>query len=241
MSRASTNSPEPTSRREAIALLASGVAAVAAGCAPPPAARAAHPAAAAPAATGSPASGKWDMSWRQRVTHARRTVFDTNEVQAGAGLGFVAAYLEGVREAYGPADGEASAVLVLRHQSVPIALDDAMWMRMGWGESLKLKDPSTGETALRNPFVRYATEDRFGMLGADGGLEDLVRRGTVVLACNRALGAVSRNLAAKESLAVDEARRQVMAAVLPGVYVMPNGVFAVCTAQELGCGYIAVR
>ena len=193
----------------------------------------------APVVTPGPSPAGFDMSWLQRINKRRRTVFDTYEIQGGAGLAFVAAYLDGARQAYG--DPDASTVLVHRHLSVPIVMNDEMWRRLGLGESLKLKDPTTGEVAMRNPFIGYKPGDKNSMVGAEAGLDVLLKNGTIVLACNRALTGYSSQLANKEKIDRAEALKVMKANLIPGVYVVPNGVFGVCAAQEAGCGYIAVR
>jgi hypothetical protein len=227
--------PAGPDRRDAIRHLAGGALALltvgSAACAP-----------AATAASPTPSPGArttFDMSWLQRVNRRRRTVFDTNEVSGGAGLAFVTAYLQGARDAYG--DPDASTVLVHRHASVPIVLGDDMWRRLAFGESLKLKDPTTGETTQRNPFVGFREGDKFSPTGADSGLDTLMKNGTIVLACNRALTGYAYQLASKEKIDREQARKDLFAAIIPGVYVVPNGVFGVCAAQEAGCGYITVR
>ena len=227
---------DTTDRRDAIRQLAGGALALAAlgttACATPGAA------ASAPTPRPANASG-FDMSWMQRVNKKRRMAFDTFEVQGGAGLAFVAAYLEGAEQAYGAAD--ASTVLIHRHLSVPIVMGDDMWRRLGLGESLKMKDPTTGEPALRNPFIGYKAGDKFSPTGAKAGLDVLMSNGTIVLACNRALTGYAYQLANKEKIDREEAVKQMKASLVPGVYLVPNGVFGVCAAQETGCGYIAVR
>jgi hypothetical protein len=227
--------PETTDRRDAIRQLAGSALALAAlgstACATPGAA------ASTPAPRSSPAG--FDMSWMQRVTRKRRMAFDTFDVASGAGLAFVAAYLEGAEQAYGEPD--ASTVLIHRHLSVPIVMGDDMWRRLGLGESLKMKDPTTGEPALRNPFIGYKAGDKFSPTGAKAGLDVLMNNGTIVLACNRALTGYAYQLATKEKIDREEAVRQMKASLVPGVYLVPNGVFGVCAAQETGCGYIAVR
>jgi hypothetical protein len=179
------------------------------------------------------------MSWLQRINKRRRMVFDTNDVSGGAGLAFVASYLEGAKQAYG--DPDASTVLVHRHASVPIVMNDEIWRRLGLGESLKLKDPTTGEVAMRNPFIGYKTGDKFTMTGAESGLDVLMKNGTIVVACNRALTGYAGMLANKEKTDRAAALKELKANLVPGVYVVPNGVFGVCAAQEANCGYIAVR
>jgi hypothetical protein len=224
-----------TDRRDALKQLAGGaLALVAVGTA------ACAPAASAASPTPTPnRASAFDMSWLQKVNKRRRTVFDTNDVSGGAGLAFVAAYLSGAKDAYG--DPEASTVLVHRHTSVPIVLGDDMWRRLALGESLKLKDPTTGETATRNPFIGYKQGDKHTMTGPDAGLDTLMKHGTIVLACNRALTGYAYMLATKEKIDREQAKKELLAAVIPGVYVVPNGVFGVCAAQEAGCGYITVR
>jgi hypothetical protein len=187
----------------------------------------------------APSPSGFDMSWLQRIDKRRRTVFDTNDVSGGAGLSFVASYLQGARQAYG--DPDASTVLVHRHTSVPIVMGDEMWRRLGLGESLKVKDPTTGEVALRNPFIGYKPGDKFTMTGAESGLDVLMKAGTIVLACNRALTGYAGMLANKEKITREQAMTEMKANLVPGVYVVPNGVFGVCAAQEAGCGYITVR
>jgi intracellular sulfur oxidation DsrE/DsrF family protein len=185
-------------------------------------------------------TGAFDMSWLGRIDKRRRTVFDTYEVSGGAGLAYVGAYLSGAAQAYGP-DIDASTVLVHRHASVPVVIGDDVWKRLALGESLKINDPTTGEPALRNPFINYKQGDRHSMTGANGGLDTLIAKGVIVLACNIALGGYASRLATKESIPREEARKQLMASLVPGVYVVPNGIFGVCAAQEANCAYIAVR
>ena len=220
-----------TDRRDAIRQLAGGALALAATACMP----AGSPSALSPA----PSTSAFDMSWLQRINKRRRMVFDTNDVSGGAGLGFVASYLEGAEQAYGEPD--ASTVLVHRHLSVPIVMNDEMWRRLGLGESLKLKDPTTGETAMRNPFVGHKAGDKFSMTGASAALDTLMSKGTIVLACNRALTGFAYQLANKEKIDRDQAAKEMKANLIPGVYVVPNGVFGVCAAQEANCGNIAVR
>jgi hypothetical protein len=226
---------EPTDRRDALRQIAGGALALAtigsAACA--------SPAGATSPVTPRPSPAGFDMSWLSRIDRRRRTVFDTNEVAGGAGLAFVAAYLEGARQAYG--DPDASTVLVHRHASVPIVMGDEMWRRLGLGETLKLKDPTTGEVATRNPFVGYKTGDRHSMTGAEAGLDVLIKNGTIIVACNRALTGYASMLANKEKIDREQAMKEMKASLIPGVYLVPNGVFGVCAAQEAGCGYITVR
>ena len=225
-----------TGRRDALKHLAGGAFALAslgaAACATPAQAVATGPTPRPIPPVSGP--GNWDMSWLQRVNKRRRMVFDTSAVDSGMGLSFVAAYLDGAHDAYG--DPDASTVIVHRHASVPVVLNDEMWKRLGIGESLKMKD-SKGEFLQKNPFLSQNQNKEDGYDSVD----KLMERGTIVVACNRALTGRAYTLASKEKISRDEARKQLFAAIIPGVYVVPNGIFGVCAAQEVGCGYIRVQ
>lgn len=195
---------------------------------------------AAPRRLGSSSASQWDMSWVDRIQTPRRMAFDTSDVQAGLGLSWVSAYLAGAADAYGSTK-EVSTVLCLRHASVPIALGDNLWDRLALGDQLKLKDPTTGEVTRRNPFINFKFGDRYSPVGLDATLDGMIAKGTVVLACNSALSGYVGMLVHAEKLNLEEARRQVLASLVPGVILMPSGVFAVAAAQDAGCGYVVVR
>jgi hypothetical protein len=193
-------------------------------------------AAATPGAAGAP----WDMSWTGRLGRYK-TAYDSPEIQNGAALAFAAAAGAGYKQALGTGPGDVTPVLILRHTASVMVLEDAMWKRLALGESQKLKDPTSGEPALRNPFLNYTKGDRHTMVGAQAGLDVLMREGAVVLTCNNALMGVGRMLRTKETqLTPEQATAEVRKAVLPGVFVMPNGIFAVSAAQDAGCHYMRV-
>jgi hypothetical protein len=220
-------------------LLASGAAVAGAsllsGCASAAGGTAATARAAAPA-SASP----WDMSWQQRLGRYK-TAYDSPEIQNGAALAFAAAAGAGYRQALNTAAGEVTPVLILRHTASVMVLDDAMWKRLGLGEAHKLKDPTSGEPTVRNPFINYTKGDKHTMIGAQAGLDTLMGQGAVVLTCNNALMGVAYMLRRKETqLTQEQSMAEVRRSVLPGVYVMPNGIFAVSAAQDAGCHYMRV-
>ena len=55
-------------------------------------------------------SGKWDMSWLDRIKKPRRMSFDTRDISGGASLSWVQAYLMGATEAYGNNDDDATVL-----------------------------------------------------------------------------------------------------------------------------------
>jgi hypothetical protein len=200
-------------------------------------------AAAGPAAatrTASATGSAWDMSWTGKLGRYK-TAYDSPEIMSGAALSFAASAMQGYTQALGTRQGEVTPVLILRHTASYMVLDDDMWKRLAAGESQKLKDPTSGETALRNPFINYARGDKHTMIGAEAGIDTLVGQGAIVLTCNRALTGIGSMLRRKETtLTQEQAVAEVRKAVLPGVYVMPNGIFAVSAAQDAGCHYMRV-
>src|SRR5262245_1084306 len=127
----SNSTDRPTPRREFLGQLATSAAALAGtACAAPVVAGSATapaPAAATASQPGSQSQTQWDDSWVGRVTAKHKAMFDAAEVSDGAVLGHALRYLTGMRDALGAGQGEAQAVLVIRHAAIPMAFNDAMW------------------------------------------------------------------------------------------------------------------
>lgn len=238
---------QPTPRRGFVGRLLGGAAALAGGALigrELPA-----QAAAAPAAAPAPrADGRWDMSWVERITGEHRQVFDAPEIAEGTVLHQARTWIDGFRQVYGVTDAQMSAVLVIRHAAIPMVANDRLWDSLELGaaiatmsaEKQPVKDPASGEPARRNPFLNANVKpgDAHSMLWPDGGLDTLVQRGAIVLCCDLALRRLVGLVARKEQVDATRAKEIVLANLVPGVTVMPSGIFAVTRAQEAGCQYI---
>ena len=168
---------------------------------------------ASPAAAVAPPSD-WDMSWVARVTGTHRLTFDIGSASPGMSVAPASTWMEGVAAAHGVPDSDMNAVLVYRHDAVTAVLNDAMRKRLG---------------ITAQP--EHAPEGMPTLAG-------IMARGAIILACNRALGGQAYALRQKETgLSETESHAQIRAAVISGVYVMPNGIFALGRAQTAGCGY----
>ena len=220
------------SRRQFIANVAGGTAALAA----------AGLSAGALLAQGTPPAapqGGWDMSWVERVQRAKhRQVFDAPEISEGLALTNALVWLNGYSEVYKTTDADMAAVLVFRHKGLAVALNDDMWARLKLGDDDKLKDPTTGEPTKRNPFVKLKPGDKDLMTFPEGALDRLISRGAIVLCCNLALMKYAGALAKAEGIPRDKAQQAMIDSVLPGVVRMPSGVFATSRAEEAGCLFI---
>ena len=183
---------------------------------------------------------RWDMSWVERVTGKYRQVFDAPEVAEGAVLHQARVFRSGFSDVYGHSDGELSTVMVMRHAGIPIVANDRLWDELELGKQFKLKDPETGKPARRNPFLNANTPRgaKDALIWPDGGLDTLIQRGAIALACNLALYRLVGMVAKRDKLESKAAREKVLANLVPGVIVQPSGIFAVARAEAAGCQYI---
>lgn len=228
------SSDHPTPRRDFMTRAAGAAAALAAAGTIPGRLFAETGASAPPAP-----SGEWDLSWVDRLKAPHRQVFDSPDIAEGTALHQAYIWMKGYAQVYHAADQDLNPVLVFRHKGVPVVVGDSIWDRYQLGKRYKLKDPTTGKDARRNPFMQLKADDKYVMVWPDGGLDTLIGRGAVVLACDLALHAMAGQLAEKSGGDASAVKQELLAALVPGVTVMPSGVFAVARAEEAGCRYIA--
>jgi len=137
-------------------------------------------------------------------------------------------------ETYKTKDKDISAVIGLRHFSIPIAFNNSVWEKYKLGEFFKVNDPATKAPALRNPYA-YAKEGELMFPGM--ALEKLQARGAIVTCCNVALTVLSTLTAQAAGLPKEGAKEEWLAGMFKGVNVVPSGVLAVNRAQKKGCTY----
>lgn len=179
----------------------------------------------------TPEASKWDLSWINRVAGAKhRMVFDAGEVDSGTVLFNAATWLRDYKDIY-RAEADVAAVMVIRHSAMPIILGDDIWSRLQLGMETKMTDRATGRDLLVNPFTNKKPEDV-------AALDASIKRGVIVLGCNMALGNYVMKLAASEKIPEADARAKIMASLVPGVILVPSGIFGVARAQEAGCHYM---
>jgi hypothetical protein len=169
--------------------------------------------------------------WPGKLKGRHRQVVDAVEVNGGFPLGFAYTFL--ITNA---SPGAATAVVVLRHTAMVIALNSGMWAKYKIGESLKIIDPETNAPAVKNPFLR----PKPGVLLVDDMAVDRLQAiGTIFGACNVALLVFSKKLASNAGASADDAAKDWAANVIPAITVIPSGTWGVNRAQERGCTYCA--
>src|SRR6202161_171392 len=178
--------------------------------------------------TAAPSDG---ADWPGALKGRHRQVVDAYDANAGFPLAFAYTFLA----PHGPS-ATATAVVVLRHGALPIALGNDIWQKYKIGESFKILDPETKAPAVKNPFLH----PKPGVLLVDDmAAARMLANGTVIGACNVALEVQSKMLAGNAGVSADDAAKEWAANVVPGITIIPSGTWGVNRAQEAGCTYCA--
>ena len=182
------------------------------------------------AAENTPGGASLDAAldaWFGRIKGKHRIVFDAPEVNSGFVGIWPRVYLNSMEATY---PGPATAVVILRHEAIPLAMNDALWAKYSLGEMFKVKDGAV--PATRNPYAIIT-----GLPIPALGIVELLKSGVLVGACDVALTVYSSGAAKKMGLAPEAVKNEWVAGLLPGIQVVPSGVLGVARSQELGCAY----
>jgi intracellular sulfur oxidation DsrE/DsrF family protein len=140
--------------------------------------------------------------------------------------------------ATGTAEKENNVVVVLRHNAIPYAMDDKLWTKYNFTELFGVKD-GEHKGVTRNVFWKPA-KGTFKVPGfgvVEVGINELQASGVQFVVCNAALTVYSAVAAEKMSAKPEDVLSEWKAGVLPGITVVPSGVWAVGRAQENKCAY----
>lgn len=166
-------------------------------------------------------------AWFGRIKGKHRMVFDAPEPNNGMPAIWPRVYLNSMAATY---PGETTAVVILRHAGLGLALGDSIWAKYHLGEVFNIKDGDN--PATRNIYASIPNPMLSGL-----GIADLIKSGVLVGACDVALTVYSTGAAKKMSMDPAAVKKEWIAGLLPGVQVVPSGVLGVAHSQELGCNY----
>ncbi len=173
--------------------------------------------------------------WMEKIKGSHRIVFDgSTPYNSFPVIWNWAFYL--TNNQTGVPDEDITAMTVLRHDAIPLALEDRIWEKYKLGEMFKIDDNIKKASSLRNTVYEPKDGD-FPLPGIDG-IKALQERGAMFCVCDLALNVFSSFAAKAMEKDAKEVYNDWVSGVLPGIQIVPSGVWALGRAQEHGCGYI---
>ena len=177
-------------------------------------------------------------AWFNKVKGKHKIVFDVTRPHETMPFAWPRVFLM-TNELTGTKSDDTGVVVILRHDSIPYALEDKLWAKYKFGELFKADDPLTKAPAVRNPFSKPKAGDYKvpGIGPVNIGINELQQSGVMFCVCNVALTVYSAVAADMMNMKQQDVYNEWKAGILPGIQVVPSGVWAVGRAQEKGCAY----
>jgi intracellular sulfur oxidation DsrE/DsrF family protein len=140
--------------------------------------------------------------------------------------------------ATGTPEKDSNVVVVLRHEAIGYAMQNDLWSKYNFGEVFKITDPTTKATATKNPF--WMPNPNFSVPGLGEvpiGINQLQEKGVMFCVCDMAMTVYSAAVAGQSKTDPAIIKKEWIAGILPGIQLVPSGVWAIGRAQEHGCAY----
>ena len=228
----------PTPRRKFLGTLAAGAAALGLSSFAPLAAKAGELTEPENSTTGMMDAD----AWFNQVKGKHRVVYDVTQPKEGHDLIMPFAWSKifmMTNAATGTPEKECGVVVVLRHSGIAFAMEDRLWAKYKLGEVFNVKDPATGAASVRN--MMWKPNPAFTVPGVGAvpiGINELQANGAMFCVCNMALTVFSAVVADNMKMNKDDVYKDWVSGILPGVQIVPAGVWALGRAQEHKCAYI---
>ncbi|MBK5273266.1 MAG: twin-arginine translocation signal domain-containing protein [Bacteroidia bacterium] len=149
--------------------------------------------------------------------------------------------------ATGTPEKDCSVVVVLRHEAIAYAFEDRIWAKYKFSDLLNVDNlggafqAADAATAVktRNPFWKPKEGDfkAPGFGNVEIGINSLQASGVMFCVCNAAMTVYTNIVAMQTKTEAADVMKDWMAGLLPGIQVVPSGVWAVGRAQEHNCAY----
>lgn len=180
-------------------------------------------------------------AWFAKIKGKHRIVFDVTQPKEIFPFAWPRVFLL-TNEATGSPATDCSVVVILRHDAIPYAFEDKLWAKYKFGEMFHAHDPVTKAASTRNPFWKpqkgaYKVPG-FGEVAI--GIDELQASGVMFCVCDAAITVYSAAASEKMGLVAADTKKEWLSGLLPGIQVVPSGVWAVGRAQEHSCAYCAV-
>lgn len=178
-------------------------------------------------------------AWFDKIKGKHKMVFDVTQPHEIFPFAWPRVFLM-TNAATGTPEKDCSVVVVLRHSAIGYAMEDSVWAKYKLGEAFGVKDPATKAGVLKNPFSNPKPDEyKAPGLGAIAiGIRELQASGVMFCVCDAAMTVNSAVIGAGMSIDPAMVKKDMIAGLIPGVQVVPSGVWALGRAQERGCGYI---
>jgi hypothetical protein len=189
--------------------------------------------------------GDWHSDEFEKVVHSTRKIkvaLHTDTIGDGRLLRMPRNCLNGLHFGHGLPLDQIQIVLALNGKANLINYSDEIWQKYRLGEFAALKDPKTGQPAVRNIFYtkkdKYTSDDPSNddSLYQDGSIQALQGRGIVFISCHTAVEEASAALVKQNNLSVttEDVAKDLVAHALPGVIVVPALASAMAILQSIG-------
>lgn len=172
-------------------------------------------------------------AWLGKINGKHRQLFDAPGTNQGMPFAWSRVLLMS-NKAAGTPENDVSVVIVLRHEGIPAAMTHNLWSKYKFGELFKITDAATKAPAVRNPFYQPKPGEQ---LLPDMSIEDLQKSGVLMGVCDMALTVYSSMVAKNMNMAPEAVKSEWVGGLIPGIQLVPSGVYAVNQAQEHGCAY----
>ncbi len=173
--------------------------------------------------------------WFKNIKGKHRIVYDGAMPNNGFPVIWNWAYYE-TNNQTGSTDKDITAVTVFRHGASGLGYDDVIWDKYQLGSVLKVTDSQTQKPSVRNLY--YDPKPGDFPLPDIQGMKKLQERGALFCVCDLATKKLTKTIAEKMNLTPVDVYSEWIKHLLPGVQLVPSGVWALGRAQEHGCGYI---
>ena len=186
-----------------------------------------------PLAPGQGSNNADFEAWLGKIKGKHRQVFDAPGVHDGMPLAWSRVFLMS-NKMVGVSADDVTAVLILRHDAIPLAMGHDLWAKYKFGEVFKVTDKVTSAPAVRNPWYEPKAGE---LLLPDMSIEELNKSGALIGVCDMALTVFSGFVGKSMSLDPAAVKKDWVAGIIPGIQLVPSGVLAVNRAQEHKCTY----
>ncbi len=237
------NRSEAQNRRQFVGRIATTAIAVGIGAAAAPMKLDAEEIMAMRTATGPGPAIDPDNSWLDGIKESHAQIFAMPAPNGGFPLLHVRNYAHSYRSAFGQSYPHVLPIVGLYGFSTPLAFNDAMWEKYGFGAATGVNDRVTKAAATRNVFAAAPEGELLGAearidIPGDSSITALQALGTRFIVCNNAFNFWVARLAEGLNRPATDIRAELEANMLPKMIIVPAMVVAMNQAQAAGASYM---